>query len=153
MSSEKQIQANRRNALKGGPKTEEGKAKVRLNAVSHGFFSKEDLAPGEDRALLAEIREEFMKELRPVGAVETFLVELVVSSSWRLRRVINNEAKHITSGADYRFDSWQNILRHTAALERRIYRALHELQKVQKSRLGSQPLKSASSVPLSPAKK
>ena len=47
MTSEKQILANRLNALKAGVKTEEGKAAVRLNAVTHGFFSKAVLAPGE----------------------------------------------------------------------------------------------------------
>jgi hypothetical protein len=34
MASEKQIQANRLNALKGGVKTEEGKAVIRLSALS-----------------------------------------------------------------------------------------------------------------------
>jgi len=43
MTTEKQIQANRLNALKGGVKTEEGKAAVRLNAPSHGFFCNEVL--------------------------------------------------------------------------------------------------------------
>jgi hypothetical protein len=56
VSSEKQIQANRINALKGGVKTAEGKAAVRLNAVSHGFFSNSVLLPGEDRHLLEELR-------------------------------------------------------------------------------------------------
>jgi hypothetical protein len=38
MTSEKQIQANRRNARKStGPKTPEGKDAVRLNANKHGL--------------------------------------------------------------------------------------------------------------------
>ncbi len=49
MTSEKQIRANRRNALKStGPKTPEGKATVRLNARTHGLRSQEILFPGED---------------------------------------------------------------------------------------------------------
>jgi hypothetical protein len=44
MTSEKQAKANRENALKStGPKTPEGKAAVRLNALRHGLLSKEIL--------------------------------------------------------------------------------------------------------------
>jgi hypothetical protein len=41
MTTEKQIQANRRNgALSRGPKTAQGKAKSRRNALAHGLASK-----------------------------------------------------------------------------------------------------------------
>jgi hypothetical protein len=47
--SDKKIEANRRNALKStGPRTTEGKAAVRLNALRHGLRSEEVLLPGED---------------------------------------------------------------------------------------------------------
>jgi len=38
--SEKQLDANRKNAKKGGVKTEQGKAISRLNAEKHGIFTK-----------------------------------------------------------------------------------------------------------------
>lgn len=56
MTTEKQIEANRLNALKGGVKTGQGKAAVRLNAVSHGLLSKEVLLPGEDGCRLATLQ-------------------------------------------------------------------------------------------------
>jgi hypothetical protein len=51
MTSDKQGAANRRNAQKStGPKTPEGKAAVRLNAMKHGLLSKDVLLPGEDES-------------------------------------------------------------------------------------------------------
>ena len=58
MTSEKKAEANRRNALKStGPKTPEGKAAVRLNALKHGLRSEEVLLPGEDGEALTELGE------------------------------------------------------------------------------------------------
>jgi hypothetical protein len=53
MTSDRKAEANRRNALKStGPKTPEGKAAVRLNALKHGLLSQEILLPGEDEEAL-----------------------------------------------------------------------------------------------------
>ena len=40
MATIKQIKANRKNAIKGGVKTKEGKAISSQNATKYGFFSK-----------------------------------------------------------------------------------------------------------------
>ena len=67
MTSDKQAQANRRNALKStGPKTPEGKAAVRYNAMRHGLLSEDVvLLPGEDEAALRELGELLREELQP----------------------------------------------------------------------------------------
>jgi hypothetical protein len=93
MTSDKRAQANRQNALKStGPKTPEGKAAVRLNAMKHGLLSREVLLPGEDEAALKELGEHLRAELQPVGELESLLVERIVSSYWRLRRLGRVEA-------------------------------------------------------------
>ena len=93
MTSEKQIQANRRNALKStGPKTPQGKAAIRLNANKHGLRSQEVLLPGEDEEALNELDENLRAELQPVGELENLLVEGIVAAHWRLRRLRRVEA-------------------------------------------------------------
>jgi hypothetical protein len=88
MATKAQIAANRRNAEKStGPRTDEGKAAVAQNAVKHGLSGRLDVIKGEDQAEFDQHRAAFLAELAPAGAVETMLVERIVSLSWRLDRV------------------------------------------------------------------
>lgn len=58
MTSDKQTQANRQNALKStGPITPEGKAAVRHNALKHGLLAQDVLVPNEDEAAFEELAE------------------------------------------------------------------------------------------------
>jgi hypothetical protein len=93
MTSDKKAQANRRNALKStGPKTPEGKAAVRLNALKHGLRSEEILLPGEDEEALRELDEYLRAELQPVGELENLLLDRIIASYWRLKRLGRVEA-------------------------------------------------------------
>src|SRR5919107_5572086 len=93
MTSKKQNQANRQNALKStGPRTPEGKATARLNATKHGLLSQEVLIPGEDEDALKELAERLRAELQPVGEMESQLVERIIDAVWRLRRLSRVEA-------------------------------------------------------------
>jgi hypothetical protein len=93
MTSARKAESNRRNALKStGPKTPEGKAAMRLNALKHGLLSREILLPGEDEAALEELSERLRAELLPAGELESLLVERIVSLFWRLRRAGQVEA-------------------------------------------------------------
>ncbi len=134
MPTEKQIQANRINALKGGVKTGQGKVKIKLNAVSHGFFSKDLLLPGEDAHLLAELRDKLAAEVLPQGEMETLLLELIISCCWRIKRLANYERKNIGISTDYSCPLPEKVLQYTNTLERRLYKAIHELEKLQNAR-------------------
>jgi transposase len=93
MTSDKKAEANRRNALKStGPKTPDGKAAVRLNALKHGLRSEEILLWGEDEDALRELGERLRNELQPAGELENLLVDRIIASYWRLRRVGRVEA-------------------------------------------------------------
>src|SRR4030043_2342467 len=143
MTTEKQIIGNRENALKStGPKTEEGKLASKMNAVSHGILSRDAILPGEDSSLLAELRDQYMQEFKPVGEMETMLVERIISSIWRLKRTLRCEKRYywlesptvhnkdeygIVVGPNYRSSDWQNFLEYETTIERHIYKAIHEL--------------------------
>ena len=63
MTSEKQVEANRRNAQAStGPRTEAGKATVSQNALKFAFTGKEVLLPGEDPTRLNQMIECFCQE-------------------------------------------------------------------------------------------
>jgi len=88
MTSEKKAQANRRNALKStGPKTQEGKSAVRLNALRHVLRSEEILLRGEDEEALRELGERLRNELQPAGELENLLLDRIIAAYWRLLRL------------------------------------------------------------------
>jgi len=90
-SSYRQIEANRRNALKStGPKTEAGKQASRRNAVRHGLTETVIgvLEDAEDyRAFEAAITADYDAQ----SAVERELVLRLASLLWRLRRATTME--------------------------------------------------------------
>jgi len=100
MATQKQIEANRQNALLStGPKTPEGKAKVSLNAVKHGIFTRElviTMGDGrEDEAEYHRLFAELIADLAPQGRMEMLLVERVAVNYWRLKRLIRYETGEI----------------------------------------------------------
>ena len=93
MTSKKKAGANRQIALKStGPKTPEGRAAVRLNALTHGLLSQQTLLPDEEKAVLVEFSDRLRSQLQPVGDLEALLVARVVSAAWRLYWVLSVEA-------------------------------------------------------------
>jgi hypothetical protein len=92
MTSERQKAANRTNARHStGPKTPEGKAVVRLNAIRHGLLTRDVVLPGEDADAFEDLFNQTRASLSPVGPIEEFLVDCVVNAIWRLRRLARAE--------------------------------------------------------------
>jgi len=150
--SEKQIQANRKNAQKAtGPKTSEGKTVVRNNARKHGLLSKETLLTDENEKILVEFGKRIRRQLKPMGEMEEYLTDRIVSTAWRLRRVIAIETNFFE---DNRYDyegedkglastffhnggeAIAKLSRYETTLERSLFKALHELQRIQAIRSG-----------------
>ena len=100
--SKKQLEANRRNAqLSTGPRTAEGKQRIKYNALTHGLLSKSVLVTAgdfpDDAADYGFLLEELRFGLEPVGALEEMLVEKIAIAYWRIGRVARAEADRIHS--------------------------------------------------------
>ena len=93
MSSLKQIEANRRNALKStGPTTEEGKEHSRCNAVRHGLTAETVIADLEDAEDYQAFEAAVIADYDAQTAVERELVLRLASVLWRLRRATGIES-------------------------------------------------------------
>jgi hypothetical protein len=85
--SQAQLDARRLNSQKStGPKTPEGKARSRHNALKHGLTATVCLKP-EDQHAMAFRLAALEADLRPHGATERLLVRQVAFSSVRLDRL------------------------------------------------------------------
>lgn len=147
---------------KGGPKTADGKAITRLNAVSHGLLSREVLLEGEDGEKLKALTQSMHDEFTPIGELEAFLIERLIVDMWRLRRALAVERVNSSLArqrasqtllTEYVYGSEEalgllqetavitdadsdKIMRYATNIERSLHRNLHELQRIQSARNG-----------------
>jgi hypothetical protein len=145
MTSLRKIEANRHNAtLSTGPRTAAGKAASALNGMRHGPLSHAALLPGEDEGDLVAFGRKIRASLAPVGEMEVFLADRVVTAGWRLRRLLVMEAviigkPGVGTGTTFDHSGGRRMLalsRYEASVERGFYKALHELQRMQAARRG-----------------
>ena len=156
VTSSRQADANRKNAQRStGPRSDVGKAAVRLNAMTHGLLAQQAVLPDEDAAAFAEFASRLRANLQPVGELEELHVELMTAAVWRLRRWLRIEVELFHEdpldviiggegiGPAFKRDSFganafSKLSRYEAGIERSFYRALHELQRLQTARHGGQ---------------
>ena len=87
MTSVRQIEANRRNALKStGPTSTEGKHRSRCNAVRHGLTAETVIGALEDAEDYKAFEAAVTADYDAQSAVERELVLRLASLLWRLRR-------------------------------------------------------------------
>jgi hypothetical protein len=153
MATPAQIQANHRNAQRSsGPRTEEGKAASRFNALKHGIDAKSLTIPGEDPAELEALALDYHRRFHPAGPMEAFFVETLVKADWDRRRYSRIEAQYLRVqfaaleeptdtplGVIFGNDAKKgNVLgklfRRQSAAERSYFRALAELRRAQRER-------------------
>jgi len=146
------------NQTKGGSKTDGGKAISKYNAIKHGLLTKEVLVDADEVNDLNQLKKAVHEALDPVGPMEDLLVDRIISNAWRLRRAIQVETKTMEwYQNDFDMfpigqteeqqaqksvknmlnnDSIDTILRYETTIERSLFRALHELERLQAKRNG-----------------
>src|SRR5580700_3037945 len=93
-STPKQRAASRANSQKStGPRSAEGKAVSRFNALKHGIYAVHQIMFDEKPGDLAELSAEYHELYNPVDAHERLLVDTLVHNEWRLRRMRRVEAE------------------------------------------------------------
>jgi hypothetical protein len=153
MATPAQIHANRLNAQKStGPRSAEGKAAVRFNALTHGADAQSPVIPGEDAAALDALSFAYRDQFQPVGPLEVFLLATMVRADWAQRRLSRIEAdllrhalgesEDASLGVAFQQDAagpnaLQKIFRRQQAAQRDWYRALAELRRLQQARFES----------------
>jgi len=166
MATRKQRAANRRNAqLSTGPKTPEGKAAVRLNALKHGLTAEDAVIFDEHKEAFNELFNTFLDRLLPADPLETALVHQIVMAQWRLvrcrgletgffeLRLIDFESdpepeytglnNHQKLARIFHRDACptpsvlDTLARYEARIERAFFRDLHELHRLQAARRSS----------------
>jgi len=154
MSTLSQIEANRRNSqLSTGPRTPEGKAVSRFNALKSGVNAKAQVIPGEDPAELEAMTTGYHREWAPTTYLERFLVDSLVRADWLLQRLARLEAElwahemeearksvlnplneDAPMGQIYTrsYERFTRLQRRIDSTERSYYRALTQLQRLRR---------------------
>ena len=145
MASPSQIEANRRNALLStGPRTPEGKAAARFNALRHGIYARVLVIPGELEADLDDPARGYYELYRPETPVALYLVDTLIQCDWVRRRLMRMQATlfrafapeectgpdPIAGGDRLQFPpgALNHNLRQLSAIERSYHRALAGLR-------------------------
>ena len=137
MATPKQIEANRRNALKStGPRTPEGKAAVSMNALKHGLRARTVVLPSENREEFDQLCDDLEAEWNPQSRTEQFYVEQMAVSQWKLTRMEVGEVGVFQddSAAKNQIPVLDRLWQAQCRMERSYARAQRELQRLQKSR-------------------
>ena len=109
MISEKQLEANRRNAQRStGPGTQEGKRISALNARRHHLTGQVTTMTDADRIMHDAFSASIVESLAPEGAMETQLAHRIATDSWRLNRISAVEDNLFALGHNAKSDRNRN---------------------------------------------
>ena len=121
-----------------GPKTPEGKSKSSQNALKHGLRAKkiENAVSPTLRAAYEKLRQQYLHDYHPTGAIESTLLDMVIFAAWQLYKVREMELfTDIDMGAMGSFGRSEKLARYRGSHERLFFRSLNQLRQIQQERL------------------
>jgi hypothetical protein len=144
---------NRENAQSStGPRTEEGKRASSRNSIRHGLTSTQIVMPGEDAAAYEEMRQGMQDSYCPANEPERALVDQIAANYWRLQRAQRVETAFLAKLAEGSEDpslaiaaaflerpkDLDRIQRYVTAASNAFYKAMKELEKMQRERAAAE---------------
>lgn len=109
MATEKQIEANRRNAQKStGPRTDDGKRQSRRNALKHGMAGAGVVLPEEAAGAIARRKEQWRDEYRPVGPSQEWVYDRMVTETVLADECTGRRISLAAEQAERAAESWDD---------------------------------------------
>lgn len=119
-----------------GPRTEQGKQRSSLNALSHGLTARTAVLPTEDPDAYQRHIQQFLDEYAPATPTETQLVHEIANTAWRLNRIPLLEAELLSQSADPQalIKQLATLGLHGSRLSRQFQKAIERLRVIQEDR-------------------
>lgn len=129
-------ETSRRNgSMSRGPTTEEGKNRSRMNALKHGMRAETLLLQAdtaEENAAFEALRA-CLEEQFPASSIEEqLLLETLVHALWQKQRCIQFEIRELRQELIFHGPVTDRILRYANSADKRFFRTLEELKRLQK---------------------
>jgi hypothetical protein len=120
-----------------GPRTDEGKAISSRNALKHGLSAMkfENAVDPDLRAQYHSLRQQYVDEFQPHGAIENTLIDMVILAAWQLYKIRAMETfAEIDLGDRDRSGRSIRLARYRGTNERLLFRSLSQLRQIQQER-------------------
>jgi hypothetical protein len=135
--SDKHREANRQNAQHStGPKTPEGKAAIRFNALTYGLRIRSTILEDENAADYSQLWNELEADWLPQTRTERCYLETLVTSQWLLKRVAESERRIYDGMAlgEKQLVMLAYVAKQRAQLERSFRTAIADMKQSQRER-------------------
>jgi len=138
--SPEKLAANRANAQHStGPKTAEGKAKSRFNAVKYGLTSRYFPTLLQENSAWAQTYQDLRRNLyvhfAPEGPIEEMLVDKIVVETIRYSRLLSHEQQPDILKTHAYWEVLRLCTRYQSAINRQLFEAMQELERLQAKRI------------------
>jgi hypothetical protein len=157
MSSQRQIEANRRNAQKStGPTSVTGKAVSSMNALKSGIHAKSLVLPSEKLADLEQLIDEYYQRHQPAAPEARLYLDEVIHCEWLLRRYRTAETQmwqyqaQNTYGDEQKYPLGKSATGHSTPFSKLQYRVDATRRAYQRSLKALKELQTEAAVPPAP---
>jgi len=136
-SLDRRAATNRANSAHStGPRTDAGKQRSSLNALSHGLTARTAVLPTEDHEAYQRHIQQFLDEYAPATPTETQLVHEIANTAWRLNRIPFLEADLLSQDPNPQtlVPQLATLGLHGSRLSRQFQKAIEQLRDIQQER-------------------